>query len=258
MCIYLHSLGVLCLRAPIRLHHLHSSLQNNVHKGACCTFWFQPEEPSSLPRASVTSWYPWAEIPLQPHPELRTQGLPGWAKLGWRKLWDSHVQEFGTSSPKPWNHLRLGKVLLPFSWVELGMSGVCRIQPKGALFSWFLNGFRGREEFYQGGLRSSTVPKKFWACSPWIVISLLWCSPIHSTTWGCFQQGMCLEKTHFHLTKSLLAYSLIFREEMREKSCTFRQCMRKLWNHSPPRQNQILTFFLSTVFTHGMSCAVYS
>lgn len=92
MCIYPHSLGVLCLRAPIRLHHLHSSLQNNVHRGACCTFWFQPEEPSSLPGASVTSWYPWAEIPLQPHPELRTQGLPRWAKLGWRKLWDSHIR----------------------------------------------------------------------------------------------------------------------------------------------------------------------
>lgn len=68
MSIYPHSSRVLCLRAPIRLHHLHSSLQNNVHKGACCTFWLQPEEPSSLPRGSVTSWYSqcqdWAEIPV--------------------------------------------------------------------------------------------------------------------------------------------------------------------------------------------------
>lgn len=79
-------------------------------------------------------------------PWAQNSGTPSLSKAGMKETLGFTLQEFGTSSPKPWNHLRLGKVLLPFSWAELGMSGVCRIQLSEALFSWFLNGFLRQRE----------------------------------------------------------------------------------------------------------------
>lgn len=128
MCIYPHSSGVLCLRAPIRLHHLCSSLQNNVHKRARCTFWLQPEEPSPPPRGicdllllpvpRTEQKFPFRHTLNSEHRDtVREQSSSG---LNWdgRKVWDSQVQEL---SSKPWNpHLRLGEVLLLFSWTALG------------------------------------------------------------------------------------------------------------------------------------------
>lgn len=102
MCIYPHSFAVLCLRAPIRLHHLHSSLQNNVHKEPVALCDSSQRNPVSLPGDSVTSCYSQSQKFPFSHTlnsgiliEQSSSGLD----LDWNKLWDSHVWEFGTLSP---------------------------------------------------------------------------------------------------------------------------------------------------------------
>lgn len=72
--------------------------------------------------------------------------------------------------------------------------------------------------------------------------------------------SICTYRKFIHLNICLLAFSFISRGKIREreKSLSFRQCMRKLWSHSLPRQNHILTFSPSfAVFTPDLRCNVY-
>lgn len=114
----------------------------------------------------------WAEIPLQAHPKLGTQGHCQGAKLLRAEL----GREESLGFPGPRAELKAlesppeaGRGPAPLfmgcaRWCDRWEpSGACRIQPNVALFSWFINGFWGRQEFQQRGLRSKTVSKKFWA-----------------------------------------------------------------------------------------------
>lgn len=113
MCIYPRSFGVLCLRAPIRLHHLHIFAKQCPQRSLL--HFLNSASGAQSPSRGICDLLLSPEPGLSRNsPELGTQGQKSSSGLNLDWNVGIHVSQ---SSPKPRNHL--GKVLLPFSRPEL-------------------------------------------------------------------------------------------------------------------------------------------